>query len=261
MSASCWWIHFSPGRCCGKTCFFRVSPDLGLIRHHIQRADGLLITHAHYDHALDAAAVQQHCGCKLYGPPNACRLAGVGGSAAENLVELAMGDSREIAGIQVEVFAGTHGPTPMDFILNRPLPRHLSFPLRLTDFRMDACLAYRLNIDGMRVMVGLSPEPADLAILYPLADPAAYLPFLRQSRPRWVLPVHWDSFFRRLDAPLRGLFRPPTWRNPLPRRVKVAEFCDALAALYPQGQVLRLNKPFDAVRISAGQNADIIEAS
>jgi len=242
-----------------KNLFFRVAPDRALIRMYIQRAEGLFIPHAHYDHALDAAAVQQQCACPLYGPPNACRLASVAGAAPESLVELAAGDSREVAGIRVEVFAGTHGPTPLDFILDRPLPRHLSAPLRLTDFRMDTCLAYRFNFGGLRVMVGMSPEPADLVILYPLADPAAYLPFLRQSCPRWVLPIHWDSFFRRLDRPLRGLFRPPTWRSPLPRRVRIEEFCDALAELVPQVEVLRLSRPFQGVRFRGGSSPEKLD--
>lgn len=237
-----------------KNLFFRVNPDRELIGSHIRRADGLLITHAHYDHTMDAASIQQQTGCRVYGPPNACVLAKVGGADPAKVRPVSAGEQFSIGEVLVEVFPGVHGPTPLDVLLNRPLPGRLRSPLRLTDYRLDACLAYRLTMGQLVFTVGHADQPADGIFIYPLNEPADYLPMLKASRPRWVVPIHWDDFFRRLDQPLRPLFRPLNAGGRWLERLKMQEFCQQLSCFYPDAQIILLPKPFDSL-VFSGQEA------
>ena len=69
----------------------RARPDGAMLRQHIPHADHILISHAHYDHLLDAAEIAGYSGARVYGSGNTCRIAEVCGLAAAQVVRVRAG--------------------------------------------------------------------------------------------------------------------------------------------------------------------------
>jgi len=97
--------------------FMRINPDLAAIRYALQRVgieklEAVLLTHTHYDHALDAPAVARRCGAQLVGSESAVNLGRGAGMPEDRLFT---------------VFPGK--PTPFgSFIATFIESRHLPFP-------------------------------------------------------------------------------------------------------------------------------------
>jgi L-ascorbate metabolism protein UlaG (beta-lactamase superfamily) len=66
---------------------------------------------------------------------------------------------------------------------------------------------------------------------------------LAAVRPRWVVPVHWDNFFRPLSRPLRPLFMPNL------RRADLSRFRRRLEQLAPEVRVIvpELFRQYDGI--------------
>ena len=75
-----------------KLLFGRTHPDGALLRQHIPHADHILISHAHYDHLLDAAEIAGYSGGRVYGSENTCRIAEVCGLAAAQVAGVRAGE-------------------------------------------------------------------------------------------------------------------------------------------------------------------------
>ena len=76
-----------------KLLFGRARPDGALLRQHIPRADHILISHAHYDHLLDAAEIAGYSGADVFGSANTCRLVEVCGLPPAQVVRLQAGEA------------------------------------------------------------------------------------------------------------------------------------------------------------------------
>lgn len=214
--------------------FKRVMPDAALVACHTPPADYLLITHAHYDHLLDAPEVLRMTGARAFGSPNAYALLRLHGLPEEQLVVIKPGDRLALGPFTVEVFPGCHTHTPLDRWINGPLPRRLSAgrerpPLRLADYRMDACFAFRIQAGGQSVLVGSHPVPADAHFLIPYQQAGSLHALLQAVNPRRVIPIHWDDFTRPLSRPLRPMLItrrqglrgwPPVGRIDLPTYIR-----------------------------------------
>ncbi len=188
--------------------FARVSPDPALVARHTPPADYLLITHAHYDHLLDAPEVLRLTGARAYGSTNACALLRLHGLPESRLACVRPGDRLALGPFAVEVFPAYHIPTPIDRWINGPLPKRLTGgqarpPLRLIDYRMDACLAFRIQAGGQAVLVGSHPAPAGVYFAIPYLPEKRMNSILRAVNPRQVVLIHWDDFTRPLTRPLR----------------------------------------------------------
>ncbi|NTU75177.1 MAG: MBL fold metallo-hydrolase, partial [Anaerolineaceae bacterium] len=155
------------------------------------------------------------------------RVAGV--PDAENL-HISIGDEIIVGNFKITVLKGTHGVTPLDFLLNRPVPQNLRYPLRLTDYRLDGCCAFLFEWEGLTFLIGESPVRADLAFVYPLRDPKQYLWYLPQVAPQVVVPIHWDDFFQPLNHTIRTLPYPKLGFPPKIRRIDIEQFCSGLRA-------------------------------
>jgi L-ascorbate metabolism protein UlaG (beta-lactamase superfamily) len=178
----------------------RMKSDAALAQKYVPGADYLLVSHAHYDHLMDAPAVLEHTGASAYGSANACRL---------------------------EVLPSEHLRLPMNPI--GKLAPNLRLPLRVRDYRMDEAFSFCYTVNGLRVLDwrGELTSPAvaaDILLVPPFGDEAYYARLLEQVQPRLVFPNHWDDFFRPLTRPIRPTLMPPSFRIPPTRRVNMDEF-------------------------------------
>lgn len=190
-------------------------PDPAAIARWTPRADAILIGHTHFDHALDAPAIAQASGCRVYGSGSLARLMAVSG-----VPELA---------VEIEPYR-THAVGPFEFqfvpSVHSRLGLGLTIPMggELTCEHLDELTpqAYRCGqVWGLHIAVAgvtfYHQGSADLiedairhrGVDYFLCGIAGrrftrrYVErILARLEPRVIVPTHYDDFFRPLDAPL-----------------------------------------------------------
>lgn len=217
----------------------RVEPDRALLRQHVSRADTILVTHAHWDHLLDVAAIAEFTGAQVMGSPNTCQIVAAQGVPPARIHQVDAGDRLVLGAFGVEVLPGAHGRTPIDWLINRRLPRDLRPPLRLRDYRMDCCFSFRIEVEGLRLLDGLGlPMPADVLVTGIDPPPTTLEGFLWQVGPRAVIPVHWDNLFRPLGDSLRPMLAPVAIRLSWFRWMDPHLFAADVARLAPGTRVL-----------------------
>ncbi len=217
----------------------RVEPDRALLRQHVSGADVILVTHAHWDHLLDVAAIAEFTGAMVIGSPNTCRIVAAQGVPPARIHQVDAADRLTLDAFAIEVLPGAHGRTPIDWLINGRLPRDLQRPLRLRDYRMDSCFSFRIEVQGLRLLDCPGPPIAADVLAIGTDTPAATLErLLRRVRPRVVVPVHWDNLFQPLGGSLRPMFAPLAARLPQFRWMDPHLFARDVARLAPDTRVL-----------------------
>jgi L-ascorbate metabolism protein UlaG (beta-lactamase superfamily) len=222
----------------------RVPADALLAARYTPRADYILVTHAHYDHLLDVPVVMRQTGAQAYGSPNTCALLELQGISPAHLTRVYPGDHLDLGPFSVEVFPGFHTSTPLDWLINGPLPAGLTsarLPLRLIDYRMDACYSFRICIGDRSLLVGAHSVPADIFFIAPYQQLELLENTLQAVNPHLVIPIHWDDFTRPLSQPLRPMLATRVqglkgW--PPIRRLDLAVYCEQVRAALPESLVL-----------------------
>jgi L-ascorbate metabolism protein UlaG (beta-lactamase superfamily) len=194
-------------------CFGRVKADGTLLRKHLPSCDHVLISHAHFDHVMDAAEVLRYSGAAGFGSANACRLMVAMGAPSENVHMINRGDHLECGPFRVEVHPQGHPKTPIDRWINADLRPNLEAPLRLMDYRMDESFAFLIQAGDLRVLVGDAPTPADVFFTVPWKSRAYYARLVSIMQPKVIIPIHWDYLFIPLAKILRWTAAPSKMRR------------------------------------------------
>ncbi len=220
-----------------RMCWGYLTPTPGL---KCARASPILVTHAHWDHLLDAPPLACSTGAEIIGSANVVRLARARGVPPVLLREAKAGDCLGGAGWQLEVLPGRHEWVP-GFGAGK-LPRRLRLPLRARDYRLDAYFSYLITLDGVRLLTdpGMSPRearPADILFVQPQRSEAYYRETLARVRPRLVVLVHWDSLFRASPKPAPSYLRPRCGWPPL-KRVSLPQFASLIERMAPTARVV-----------------------
>lgn len=224
-----------------RALFGRVQPSKELIAEKIQRCNFVLITHAHFDHAMDVPDVVRNTGAVAFGSPNTCRLLAACGVPDEKIQRVKAGDKLTLASFNVEVLRAEHVKIP-GFTAGR-LPPTLKPPLRARDYRMDEDFAFMVTVGGHRLLTdpGERPEagvPADVLFVFPDREEKYYKSLLPRVQPKIIIPNHWDDFFRPLTKPLRPHIKRPRFALPPVQRVNLTGFTRMVQHIAPGTQVL-----------------------
>jgi L-ascorbate metabolism protein UlaG (beta-lactamase superfamily) len=215
----------------------RVEPDRALVARHLPACDHVLVTCARWDHLMDVPAVAQRTGARCYGPARACELLRALGVPAERVQEVRADDVLHLGPFDVRVLPGEHTPTPLDGLLNGPLPARLAPPLRLRDYRMaDRAdqLSYWVGAEGTSWLLARQRAlPAQVLAVMPYARNGTLRRLLAEVRPGLVIPYHWEDLFRPLSRPLKPFWMPPRAAFPPLTRVDLERFARLVAALDP----------------------------
>jgi len=191
--------------------------DAATIDAHIQRADFMLITHTHADHALDLAYIARKTGATVIGTESTRNVARAYGIAADKVIVGRGGDDLEFGAWSVRIIPSLHGILRRAPFLRSdpnapPAPAVVSAdvkaPLRLNQFAEGGTLAYLIRIGGRQILAfgsmnfiereieGLRPDVALIGAMPERREIHDYTSRLLRAigYPRMVLPTHWDRF-------------------------------------------------------------------
>lgn len=231
----------------------RAVPDIDLIRRSTPSADVILVTHSHYDHLMDVPEAARITAAPVYTSCQGADLLEHLGVPTRQIYPIHPGDHLALGPFEVEVFA-----TPHRLIFGRvpyegPLRRGLKPPLRAADYRMDFQFSFLISMNGLRLLLasGIRDEPpveADVLLVGADASRTQLETMLRASRPRYVLPNHWDDMFLSLGGSARPMITPPAGLIPTFRRIDLRAFARTVLELQPGCEVI-LPDPFKPYRL------------
>lgn len=183
-------------------------PDVAAARQACPRADFVLTSHTHHDHALDMPALAEATGARVVGTRNALALARAAGIPAERLLEVGGGEHLSLGSFAVDVRRTRH---PVVFGMSDFLPgtiEPVAGPRWWFQYRQDGCLAFRFASRGAVVwfhptstwepgeLSGLTAATLILGVAGEPLGPERAKAILSEVQPRRVIPTHWDNFFQ-----------------------------------------------------------------
>ncbi len=123
-----------------KLLFSTLETSTDLQEAILPECDTILITHAHYDHMLDAPAIARRTGAHVYGDANTCRLMEVLGVKPSQLHEIGYGETFNAGNFRVTTIEGHHPWLPG--FASGKVKENLRAPLRVRDYRMEKISAF-----------------------------------------------------------------------------------------------------------------------
>jgi len=231
--------------------------DTATIDAHITRADFIVITHSHGDHAMDLGYIALKTGAMVLGTERTCAVARAYGVSGDKLMQVKGGEDLQLGPISVRVVPSLHGilrrapnapraPAPAPVTV----PAELKAPLHVGDFAEGGTLAYLIRIGGREILAfgsmnyiereveGLRPDVALIGAMPERREIYQYTPRLLRALgyPPLVLPSHWDRFNVTYDV------------SQQPAIERLQSFLDEVKEASPKTKVI-VPKYFDPITI------------
>jgi len=188
--------------------------DTALINRHIQRADYILITHGHSDHALDAGYIARQTGAVIVGTETAANLARAYGVPDSALITVIGGEDYAFGTFSLRVIPSIHSALDQKRYFNNgrglvgAAPRGLRAPLRRGQYVEGGSLAYLLRLGGHEVLImgsmnfleremtGLRPDIALVGANSQRLEIHDFTGRLLRAlgHPALVMPTHADAY-------------------------------------------------------------------
>jgi L-ascorbate metabolism protein UlaG (beta-lactamase superfamily) len=193
-----------------------LKPNIDLIQkvihmHGISKLDAIVVTHAHYDHVLDAPEFAKRTGALLIGSKTTCYIGVGGGVPSEKIKEVVPGDVLKIGKFSLDFRKGKHtthflGMTFWNGNLSKPLPKDADF----SDYPMGENFIVSIFHPKGTILSHATPgldlstwkfaKPIDVLVSYVLPVNSDIKTFiknvLKPINAKLIIPVHWDDFFQ-----------------------------------------------------------------
>lgn len=204
-----------------QTLFRPVRSDPELIQHMIKdydlkRLSAVLISHSHYDHALDIAELGTQLPVRIVGSESTLNIAR-GAQIAENqLVLIQPLHAMQFGDFRVTALPSQHTPpTAVNNDLGEVISHPLQQPARFSAFKEGHSFDYLIEYRGKKILVkastGIMPDQLKHikvdTLFLGIAQLSRQSPdyqqhYLEQTiamlKPKVVIPVHWDNFWEAL---------------------------------------------------------------
>ena len=193
----------------------------GLKQLGVNSLDAVMVTHSHYDHALDSPTVAEMMDATIYGSPSTRKIAEGYGALAAGVSFREMHDREPIT-------AGKFTITPIHGLHSEPdrfpgkITEPVSTPASAADFRMGGCFSLHIAHPEGSVFVhpsanfipgALQDFEADVVYLGIGAAGSQPEEWIREYwketavalSAKTVRLIHWDAFWRPLSKPLKPI--------------------------------------------------------
>ena len=202
-----------------KTAFGRLSPDKALLREWYPSADSVLVGHAHYDHVLGAPELCMQTGATLYGCSSTANVARGYGLPEDQIVTVVPDQEVKLAHGRAKALPSQHGK----FLMGRggypsgTIDEPLRWPPKVGEMKHGQVFTWWAEWGGLRIVhvdsadydtARMKQVDADVVCLCAIGRhyrPGFTREILEATRPKYVVPCHWDHFFMPFDAPTRQL--------------------------------------------------------
>jgi len=200
-------------------------PDAAAVDAVIADADAVLVGHSHFDHVLDVPYIAAKTAAHVYGSRSTANLMAAAGIPEGQVTALEHGRATtfEVGPFRITAIPSLHSP----FALGRvpypgDIPCTCELPVRGGRYRCGDVFSYRVEVGGQTLYhlgsanlieeaipgAGRGDGEVDLLLLCIAARfsvPGVVRRSLDAVRPRRVMPMHYDNFFRDPTRPLRLL--------------------------------------------------------
>lgn len=193
-------------------------------QQHLQRTQAILVTHSHYDHALDLAELgKQLPQTKIIGSNSTLNIARGGVVPEQQLIPVHLLQPLFFGEFKVTSIASQHTPpTGVNNDLGEEISRPLQQPARFSAFKEGHSFDYLIEHSGQRILVKASTDAVPNQLKNLKVD-TLFLGIAQLSRqsiefqqnyldqtlktlkPKVVVPIHWDNFFKPVDQALEFL--------------------------------------------------------
>lgn len=193
-------------------------------QQHLQRTQAILVTHSHYDHALDIAELGKRLpNTKIIGSSSTLNIARGGQVAEQQLIQIQPLHPMSFGEFKVTAIASQHTPpTAVNNDLGEEISQPLQQPARFSEFKEGHNFDYLIEHSGHTVLVkastGAIPDQLKNLKVDTLFLGIAQLSrqstefqqnyldqTLKTLKPKVVVPIHWDNFFKPVDQALEFL--------------------------------------------------------
>lgn len=204
----------------GKIAPDRARIDRTLARTATTRLDAVLPVHTHFDHALDSAVVADWTGAVLAGGRSTANVGRGGGLPQERIRVVASGESAGFGAFDVTWIESHHCPPDR---YPGEITQPVVPPTRVKDYRCGEAWSLLVTHAGGRSalvqgsagfvrgsLVGRQADVAYLGVGQLGVQSEDYIrtywsETVQTVGAKRVVLIHWDDFFRPLEAPMRAL--------------------------------------------------------
>lgn len=186
--------------------------DAAAVRAHAAPAAWVAITHAHFDHFLDAPSMAKASGARLAASAPALAIARGEGLPSSQGQALRPGLRFGAGGIELEAIESRHSDMITQRLAGGGLPEAPRVPLHFLDYKNGPTFAFLIRWRGRTLLhlgsadfldATLQGQPVDLAMVCVSgwsATPDVYQRLAQATQPKAWWPMHDDDFFQPFGA-------------------------------------------------------------
>ena len=199
----------------------KVAPDRALIAKSLERSGikqlaAVIVTHSHYDHAMDSPEVAKLTGALVVGSESTANIARGWGLTEDHIRTVGDGESVSFGRFQVTLIRSRHAPT---VFTGGEIREPLVPPVRANHYQEGGIFSVLIKHDEKTLLVQSSAGFVEAALRCRRADVvflalgglgrqdhvfqhAYWREIVKTVGARRIIPIHWDDFTLPLEQPL-----------------------------------------------------------
>ncbi|MEK9673683.1 MAG: MBL fold metallo-hydrolase [Rhodospirillaceae bacterium] len=226
--------------------------DAETIDRHVPKADCLILSHSHFNHAMDVPYIANKTGAVVIGTESTCNIAANGGVPDEQIHAVRGGEDYDYGKFSIRVIPSLHSALSCKLYKDFGTVPVKGAPLNLDEYVEGGTLAYLIRIGGREVLLfgsmnyiereveGLRPDVVFIASAPPRLEIHDYTGRLMRALglPPIVVATHWDDQGLPFGAPQDKAF------------AQTDAFVQEVKAVSPKSEVF-VPKHFETVVLGA----------